>query len=252
MNLLASLKGRALRWSLPLPFQCRHIEYSTIASVDDDASQPSERLLDISIEAIRQARHIDLSWLCQRMSAPPYYPNVWPGEHYKLLAALALVLKPRRVIEIGTFQGLSALALKGSLPPEGEVITVDIVPWQQIHGSSFRPSDFEDGRLRQVIGDLANREFFAKFEDTLTKCDVLFVDAPKNVIFERTLIQHLSGIRLPDHALVLFDDIRQWNMLEIWRKIDRPKLDLTSFGHWTGTGIVDWNAAVVPKGNPRR
>jgi len=22
---------------------------------------------------------------------------------------------------------------------------------------------------------------------------------------------------------------------------DKPKLDMTSFGHWSGTGLVDWN-----------
>ena len=28
--------------------------------------------------------------------------------------------------------------------------------------------------------------------------------------------------------------------LRIWRAIARPKLDVTSFGHWTGTGLVEW------------
>ena len=38
--------------------------------------------------------------------------------------------------------------------------------------------------------------------------------------------------------LILLDDIRLWKMLKIWREISMPKLDLTSFGHWSGTGIV--------------
>ena len=38
----------------------------------------------------------------------------------------------------------------------------------------------------------------------------------------------------------VFDDIRQWTMLAIWRAVQRPKLDLTSFGHWSGTGLIDW------------
>jgi hypothetical protein len=29
-------------------------------------------------------------------------------------------------------------------------------------------------------------------------------------------------------------------MLAIWRRIRRPKLDFTSFGHFTGTGLVLW------------
>lgn len=241
MNLTARLKGKALRWSLPLPFSCRHIEYSTISSLDDDSSKSNERLFDISLEAIAQARKVDVSWISKRMARPPYYPDVWPGEHYKLLAALVMTQKPGRVIEIGTFQGLSALAIKGSLPQGGEVITVDIVPWNEVKDSALRASDFEDGRLRQVIGDLSDHAFFSSFAATLSGCDLLFVDAPKNVIFEQTLLQHLATIRLPPNALMLFDDIRQWNMLKIWREIARPKLDLTSFGHWTGTGIIDWN-----------
>lgn len=36
------------------------------------------------------------------------------------------------------------------------------------------------------------------------------------------------------------DDIRVWTMLKTWREISYPKLDLTSFGHWSGTGIIEF------------
>jgi hypothetical protein len=32
-----------------------------------------------------------------------------------------------------------------------------------------------------------------------------------------------------------------WNMLDIWYHLDKPKLDMTSFGHWSGTGLVQWS-----------
>jgi hypothetical protein len=35
------------------------------------------------------------------------------------------------------------------------------------------------------------------------------------------------------------DDIRFVNMVDNWNAIASPKLDLTSFGHWSGTGLVD-------------
>lgn len=234
-------KKRAQKWSLPLPFRCRHAEYSVIAAVDDDASRHNERLLQVSLDAIQAARTIDLSWISKRMPLPPYYPDVWPGEHYKLLAGLVATMKPKRIIEVGTYQGLGSLSLMSHLPPDGEVITVDIVPWDQIENRALRESDFADGRLRQVLGDLSDPKFFSSFADKISRCDLLFVDAPKNVIFERTLLQHLETIKLAPNALVWFDDVRQWNMLEIWRKISRPKLDVTSFGHWTGSGLIDWN-----------
>jgi len=245
MNLETRLKRRALDWSLPLPFNCRHREYSVISSVDDECSQPNERLLDLALKAIQHARQTDLSWISRRMTNPPFYPDIWPGEHYKLLSSLVSVLQPRKVIEIGTFQGLSALAIKGSLPSGAQLTTVDIKPWAEIENTVFRPSDFEDGSLFQVIGDLSNRSFFEEFSPALSSCDLLFVDAPKNIIFESTFLKFLESIPLPPAAVVLFDDIRQWNMLKIWREISRPKIDLTSFGHWTGTGMIDWNGCAA-------
>jgi hypothetical protein len=40
--------------------------------------------------------------------------------------------------------------------------------------------------------------------------------------------------------VLVFDDTRVRNMLHTWRDVRRPKLDLTSFGHWSGTGLVHW------------
>jgi len=35
------------------------------------------------------------------------------------------------------------------------------------------------------------------------------------------------------------DDIRFKNMIPLWRSITQPKLDISSFGHWSGFGMVD-------------
>jgi predicted O-methyltransferase YrrM len=234
-------KNKALRWTQPLPFNCRHIEYSTISSIDDQTGVPTERLLDISIQAIIEARKIDLSMISSRMKTHSPFLSVWPGEHYKLLAGLIQVLKPKKVIEVGTFAGLSALCMLAGLPPKSNLTTIDIVPWSEIDSTVILSSDFDDGRFQQVLGDLSNRHFFDTFKSELSDCDFLFIDAPKDVIFETTLLMFLETITLKKDVIVVFDDIRQWNMLSIWRDIKRPKLDLTSFGHWSGTGIIDWN-----------
>jgi hypothetical protein len=68
------------------------------------------------------------------------------------------------------------------------------------------------------------------------------VDGPKDGIFERKLLQQLETVEFHKPLLVVMDDIRFWNMLAIWQEITRPKLDLTSFGHWSGTGLVEWRA----------
>jgi len=239
--LSSRLKSRLFRWSKPAPFEARHTEYSVLASLDDDAGRPSARLIEISLQAIDRARHADMSSISRRMAAPPYYPEIWPGEHYKLLAGLVAVLQPKRVVEIGTAQGWSALALQLNLPPGSELITFDIIPWKEMGNTAFRAADFESGNLRQMLGDLSDKTFFSQCADLLSGCDLLFVDAPKDNIFEPKFLKNLSTIRWPAKAIVVFNDVRLWNMLKVWREIKRPKLDLTSFGHWTGTGIIDWN-----------
>src|SRR6201998_1862045 len=128
MSLLRRVKNLAAGWCLPVPFKCRHIEYSVVASLDDEPARPTKRLMDVALEAISLARSLDLSWLSKRMAGPPFYPEIWPGEHYKLLAALVLVLKPRRIVEVGTAQGLGTLSLKSSMPSGCEIITVDLIP----------------------------------------------------------------------------------------------------------------------------
>ena len=122
------------------------MEYSVVASLDDDAAVPSERLMDISLDAIALARKVDLSWLSKRIPNPPYYPDVWPGEHYKLLAGFVLASRPKRVVEIGTAQGLGALSIKGSLPPGSELISLDLIPWTEFEQTVLLQSDFEDGQ----------------------------------------------------------------------------------------------------------
>lgn len=224
----------------PTPVLARHAEYSMIFSADDELSKPSDRLFDIALPAIAAARGIDLSALSARMSMPPYYPDIWPGEHYKLLAALVQVLAPTVVIEIGTASGLSALALKLMLPEHAVVHTFDLRPWNSFPETVLRPDDFDDRRLVAHAADLTDPHIFAGRAELLQRADFIFIDAAKDRICEPRLLENLKNLRFVRPPIVMFDDIRLWNMLAIWRAITLPKLDLTSFGHWSGTGLVDW------------
>jgi hypothetical protein len=46
-------------------------------------------------------------------------------------------------------------------------------------------------------------------------------------------------LRKKTFKLLIVDDIQFVNMIDFWRSISSPKLDVSSFGHWSGTGIVD-------------
>ena len=83
-----------------------------------------------------------------------------------------------------------------------------------------------------------------RHKELFKSADMIFVDGPKDGRFEQDFLERLKELRLTQTPLLIFDDIRLWNMLAIWRAVAMPKLDVTSFGHWSGTGFVDW----LPKG----
>lgn len=165
--------------------------------------------------------------------------DMWPGEHYRLLAAAVKLYCPKTVIEIGTYTGLSYLALAQRLSVENKIVTFDVVPYNEFANSVLTSDDFIDGKRIQIIGDLSDKIFFGENAALFEECDLLFMDGPKDGRFEYRLWELLRRYLKKD-CLVIVDDIRLMNMLNFWRLISVPKLDLISFGHFTGTGILWW------------
>lgn len=197
--------------------------------------------MELALDAVRAARNLSLPEVSGRLAEPPFYPDVWPGEHYRLLAGIVQVLKPQNVVEIGTGSGLSALSLKKCLPVGGKVTTFDLIPWTMFPGSVLREGDFfgPDG-LVQHCADLRDPRQMENYRDVVQRADLLFIDAAKDGRMESVLMENLVGIGLPRCPILVFDDTRLWNMLAFWRGLSLPKLDLTSFGHWSGTGLAEW------------
>lgn len=235
------LKHKLLSRLLPIPVRSRHSEYSVISCLDDDTARPTERLLDVALDAISAARSVDPSYVSARIAADqPQYVDVWPGEHYRLLAGFIRTLAPDLVVEIGTFTGLSALTMQQELATSNRLVTYDVISWDKIDHSCLRENDFNNVNFEQRIADLSDPKVFAEQRELISRAQFIFIDGPKDVHFERNFISNLELIEFEHDPILFFDDIRVWNMLEVWRSIDRPKLDLTSFGHWSGSGIVDW------------
>jgi predicted O-methyltransferase YrrM len=217
----------------------RHAEVSVIASQDDNPGKPSRRLLEVSLQTIRTAMDIQMHIFDGRPRLETDWYNVWPGEHYKLLAALVKTLGARVVVEIGTYLGAGSLSLAQEIGP-GKVHTFDVIGWDAMPSTWFKASDF-DSTIVQHLADLSHPDTMDKYAPLLAEADLIFVDAPKDNIFEPAFIQNFETIGTKKDLIVVFDDVRVINMLGTWRHINRPKLDLVSFGHWSGTGIVDWN-----------
>jgi predicted O-methyltransferase YrrM len=211
----------------------------TMVMSPDRGEKVDRGLMELGMAACRAAaREVDFSDLAARPNCKRWL-TVWPGEHYKLLAGLVKVLRPRVAIEIGTAEGLSALAMKKYLPEGGKVVTFDIVPWDGISDTMLTREDFGGG-LEQRLGDLADDATFEKNRAVMEQAEFLFIDGPKDNNFEWVLLEKLRSVKFRKAPIVVFDDTRLFSMLKFWRELPYPKLDLTSFGHCSGTGLVRW------------
>jgi predicted O-methyltransferase YrrM len=215
--------------------------FATMALSVDRNDPPPRRLIETALAAIRVTLDdVSLEDLLRRPDVPDWL-GIWPGEHYRLLGGLIKTLQPRLVIEIGTDCGLSALAMRKYLPPGGRIVTFDLRPWRQVEETALRETDFSDDALEQRLEDLADPAVAMRNRDLLEKADFFFVDGPKDNFFEQRFVDNLRAMKIAGRPLMMFDDTRLKSMLRFWDQLPFPKLDLTSFGHWSGTGLVDWN-----------
>ncbi|WP_218081583.1 O-methyltransferase [Anthocerotibacter panamensis] len=223
----------------PISVAARSTRKSLLLSMDDDSSRPSAQQIQLALDTVIQAaQQVSIADI-ERPGIPDWF-YVWPGEHYRLLAAFMVVLQPKTVLEIGTFKGLSALAMKKYLPATGRIVTFDLKPWQSFEDTFLCSDDFADGRLSQELGNLADPDFVEEHRTLLEATDFFFIDGPKDNITEYKIIENFQNLNFKNAPILLFDDTRLWNMLKFWRTLPFPKLDLTSFGHWSGTGLVEW------------
>lgn len=227
----------AVRQALHPAVRASHVEWSLLSSVVDLEPKPPTELVRLLLAAASRALETDLSALEQRAARDDaQHVNLWPGEHYRLLAGLVETLDPRLIVEVGTFRGLGSLALKQKAASGARVITYDVLPYTSFQSPVLHEEDFGDG-FQQRIGDLSDPSYFSTQLEIMSDADLMFIDGPKNGRFEHEFFRLLAEVGKRG-ALLVLDDIRLMNMVGFWRELPLSKVDATSLGHYTGTGIA--------------
>ena len=242
-NLLTGYKYA--KFEIKTKSKARNAGISYYASIDDDEAYFNHNLLEKSISWLSKANEIKISYDINKPGHQFY--NQFPGEHYRLLAGICLVEKPNIAIDIGTHTGMSSRVFLDY--STAKILTFDLINWQEFD-SYLNNDDFDSNRISQSLDDLSVLDNFEKHKNTFKDSDLIFLDGPKNVKFEEKLLKFLFQLDFPSKKRYLVvDDIRYPEMFNFWRKINSPKIDLSSFGHWSGTGIVDISLGVdIKKG----
>lgn len=217
------------------PLHGVHNEWTILT--EDQGDAPSEEILDLATELIARIRNISMDRIGGRSLDPSV--DRWPGEHYRLLTAACDIVQPKLAVDVGTATGLSVLAMLRS-PGVGRVVTFDIEPWSVSKwggSTALREEDFGP-RLSQEVADLGASGVFDSFASTMSSAELIFVDGPKDGVFEPAFFAQLYFSPPKVLQLLIVDDIRVMPMVRLWHGLPAPRLDFTSFGHFSGTGLL--------------
>jgi predicted O-methyltransferase YrrM len=118
----------------------------------------------------------------------------------RVLSILTQLLKPKRILEIGTYTGYSALCLAEGLAPEGKLITIDVNEELEARVRSYFEASAYATQIDYRIGNAA--QIIPTLKETF---GLIFIDADKQqypLYYEQALDKlNQGGFILIDNVL---------------------------------------------------
>ncbi len=147
----------------------------------------------------------------------------------RLLKMLTRVTKARRVLELGTFTGYSALCFAEGLPDDGEVITIDHNDELRDVARHYFDRSPVGNKVRQVTDDaIQYLERLNQDAEQAEAFDIIFIDADKR---EYRRYYELSLPLLKQGGLILADNVL-WDGHVVETNVkrqDKQTLELQAF-----------------------
>jgi len=155
-----------------------------------------------------------------------YLKNV--GEHYRLLTYISYLYDNELIIDAGTCQGHSCLALCQNL--NNKVYTYDIDP----KDISYITEKYSNVIKKILDINLETDEILGSAKIILLDIDPHDGNSEIN-FYDRLLNTNFKGF-------LICDDINlNTGMKKFWEYIQKEKYDISNLGHWSGTGIVNFS-----------
>ena len=118
----------------------------------------------------------------------------------RLLAMFSKMISPKRILEIGTYMGYSALCLAEGLAEDGKIITLDMQPETNEIAKEFWARTLFYSKIEAYLGDAT--EIIPQLNETF---DLVFIDADKpnyanyyDLVFPK---MRLGGLIIADNVL---------------------------------------------------
>lgn len=148
-------------------------------------------------------------------------------DHYRLLTFLSRMFENRTLVDIGTRDGGSAIALANTstnLVESFDIMTVPAVPYKNV---TYNVQNIFEN---QSTLDLILKSPFISLDiDHLGKVERQFM----NFLIEN---KYDGILYLDDIDTDMFPEMRTF-----WKEITQRKIDVTKYGHLSGSGLVLFN-----------
>ncbi len=153
------------------------------------------------IEQHSDAEPLHLQALNRETQLKVLMPRMISGHFQgRVLSMLMKMIKPKRILEIGTYTGYSALCMAEGLEEGGELITIDInAELEEMVRTHFEATEYANN-ITYLLGDAKN--IIPTLDGTF---DVVFIDADKenyamyyDLIFDKL---NIGGYIIADNVL---------------------------------------------------
>jgi caffeoyl-CoA O-methyltransferase len=142
-----------------------------------------------------------LARLARETRANVLYPRMLSGHTQgRLLSLLSKLIRPRRILEIGTYTGYSALCLAEGLAPGGELHTLDLN--DELAALALRY--FREAGLADVIHGYWGRPAADTLATLPGPWDLVFIDADKE---QNARYFDLVIDQVPPGGLIIVDNV---------------------------------------------
>jgi predicted O-methyltransferase YrrM len=135
--------------------------------IDSEIQSYAEKFTSDESDLLRELREKTFAERVDKSMLSGFYQG-------RMLSMISRMLAPRRILEIGTYMGYSALCLAEGLTDDGKLVTIDVEPSTQAIAKDFWLRSPLGAKIEAVLGDA--RDFLPSFGDEI---DLVFIDADK-------------------------------------------------------------------------
>jgi predicted O-methyltransferase YrrM len=171
-----------------------------------------------------------------------FYNGKSGQQEYRLYSYLTTFFNNTTILDIGTSDGRSAVAL--SYNTTNTVLSYDIVNRIPENHRIYSKSNIKF-HIKNVFDDLT--------EELIKNVKIVMIDIDHYETIETYIIARLKELNFS--GLIILDDTTNHPdpevnvcMNRLWNNIKEVKYDFTPFGHWSGTGIIVMNDDITFRG----